>query len=64
MKPGAVQSREIQGKTVDAVVVGTVVLDAVLAALRRLAQENHSAIRFAPAGARSRSARRTRSSRP
>ena len=33
--------------TVEAVIVGTVVFEAVLVALRRLAQENHSATRFA-----------------
>jgi DNA-binding transcriptional MerR regulator len=32
--------------TVEAVVVGTVIFESVLLALRRLAQENHSAIRF------------------
>jgi DNA-binding transcriptional MerR regulator len=36
-------------ETVEAAVVGTVVFEAVLVALRRLAQENHSAIRFAAA---------------
>ena len=34
-------------ETVEAVVVGTVVFESVLVALRRLAQENHSATRFA-----------------
>lgn len=34
-------------QTVEAVVVGTVVFESVLVALRRLAQENHSATRFA-----------------
>lgn len=40
-------------RTVEAVVVGTVVFEAVLVSLRRLAQENHSAIRFAHETSRS-----------
>ncbi len=39
-------SREPRSRTVEAVVVGTVVFEAVLVALRRLAEEHHSAARF------------------
>ena len=37
---------ESRGRTVEAVVVGTVVFEVALVALRRLAQERHSAARF------------------
>lgn len=43
---------EDRQRTVEAIVVGTVVFEAVLNALRRLAQEHHSAIRFAEQPAR------------
>ena len=35
-----------RGETMERAVIGTVVFDAVLSALRRLAQEHHSALRF------------------
>lgn len=38
-----------RGEAVEVAVVGTVVFESALVALRRLAQEHHSALRFAPA---------------
>jgi DNA-binding transcriptional MerR regulator len=45
-----VSEQRTRGATVERVVVGTVVFETALLALRRLAQENHSARRFAAAG--------------
>ena len=45
--------QESRPRAVEGVVVGTVLFEAALVALRRLAEEHHSSLRFAPGGASS-----------